>query len=280
MILLKDGVKYLPYEYGSEEELVQMVVEHIREIFGENAVYFAPQTMKTNVKIEARNDGIVLSIGQNLWYILEVELAVHPLDKHIIPQITKFNIAYQQPETKRKLAETLTSLVQQDPYLKATMEKQKIENIHKYIAETIETPPTIAIIIDQITPELEAICRNLPFKTKTTEFKTYTRENAGISVHIHQFKPVYEKPPVPKTLLNILTVMEQICKRGKTYDEAVKITAKKLKIYHGTVRAACTREIGLKSKQLRKLFDDKAKLKQVLIEKFPEYENIIKEAFP
>jgi len=34
MILLKDGVKYIPYEYSSEEELVQMVVEHIKEIFG------------------------------------------------------------------------------------------------------------------------------------------------------------------------------------------------------------------------------------------------------
>jgi len=236
--------------------------------------------MKTGAKIEARNDGIILPIGQNLWYILEVELAIHPLDKHIIPQITKFNIAYQQPETRRKLTETLTSLIQQDPYLKAAMEKQKIENIHQYITETIETPPTIAIIIDQTTPELEAICRNLPFKTKTTEFKTYTRENAGISVHIHQFKPIYEKPPIPKTLLNILTVIEQIYKRGKTYDEAVKIAAKKLKLYQGTIRAACTREIGLKSKQLRKLLDNKEKLKQVLMEKFQEYENIIKENLP
>jgi len=31
MLLLKDGVKYLPYEYTSEEELTQMVIEHYKE---------------------------------------------------------------------------------------------------------------------------------------------------------------------------------------------------------------------------------------------------------
>ncbi|MEM3731526.1 MAG: hypothetical protein QXG27_02925 [Candidatus Bathyarchaeia archaeon] len=196
---------------------------------------------------------------------------------HIIPQITKFNIAYQQSETKRKLAETIFTQIRQDPYIRATMEKQKIEDVHKYVTQIIETPPTIAIITDQLTPELEAICKNLPFKTKITEFKTYVRENATIHVHIHQFTPIHEKPPIPKTLLNILTVMEQIYKRGKTYDEAVKIAAKKLKLYHGTIRAACTKEIGLKSKQLRKLLSDKEKLKQTLIEKFPEHEKTIQE---
>jgi len=47
MILLKDGVKYLPYEYASEEELTEMIVEHCKEIFGINTLYFDPQTMKT-----------------------------------------------------------------------------------------------------------------------------------------------------------------------------------------------------------------------------------------
>lgn len=280
MLLLKDGVKYLPYEYSSEEELAKMVTEHIKEIFGANSLYFDPQTMKTQIGIIARNDGIILTLNQNQWYILEVEMAEHSLHRHIIPQITKFNIAYQQTETKRKLAEALTTLIQQDPHKKATMQISKIDDVHKYITETIETPPIIAIITDQTTPELDAICKNLPFKTKTTHLKTYTRENTGINVHIHQFTPLYEKPPIPKTLLNILTVMEQIYKKGKTYDEAAKIAAKKLKLYEGTIRAACTRDIGLTSNQLRKILKEKEKLKQILIKKFPEHENPIKENIP
>jgi hypothetical protein len=44
--------------------------------------------MKTQIGIEARNDGVILALDQNRWYILEVELAKHPLHEHIIPQIT------------------------------------------------------------------------------------------------------------------------------------------------------------------------------------------------
>jgi len=73
-------------------------------------------------------------------------------------------------------------------------------------------------------------------------------------------------------------VLEQIYKKGKTYDEAAKIAAKKLKLYEGTIRAMCTRNIGLTSKQFRKLLDDKEKIKTLIIEKFPDYEDTIKEA--
>jgi hypothetical protein len=39
MVLLKDGVKYFPYEYASEEELTEMVVEHYKDIFGTNSLF-------------------------------------------------------------------------------------------------------------------------------------------------------------------------------------------------------------------------------------------------
>jgi len=280
MLLFKDSIRYSPYEYTSEEELAKMVIEHYKEIFGTNTLYFDPQTMKTHMGITARNDGIILALDQNQWHILEVELAEHSLRKHIIPQITDFNIAYQQPETRRKLTDVLYALIRQDPYKTAAVQTQKIEDAHKYLTETIETPPTIAIIIDQITPELNAVCKNLPFRTKTTEFKTYAREKTGINVHIHSFEPLYEKPTMPKILLNILTVLEQVYKKGKTYDEAVQITAKKLKLFIGTIRAACTREIGLTSKQFRKLLKDKEKLKTLLTEKYPDYQSAINETIP
>ncbi|MEM1552960.1 MAG: hypothetical protein QXH03_09890 [Candidatus Bathyarchaeia archaeon] len=42
MILLKDGVKYLPYEYNSEEELTKMVTEHIKESSEKTPSIFTP----------------------------------------------------------------------------------------------------------------------------------------------------------------------------------------------------------------------------------------------
>jgi hypothetical protein len=160
MILLKDGVKYLPYEYSSEEELTKMVTEHIKEIFGENALYFGPQTMRTQAGIESRNDGVVLTIDRNAWYILEVELAKHPLPEHIIPQITKFSLAYEEPETRRKIVNALYNEIRADPIKTAMLKRQDIEDLHKALTDLINTQPTIAIIIDRKTPELDSLCKN------------------------------------------------------------------------------------------------------------------------
>lgn len=102
MILLKDNVRYLLHDYSDEKELEDMVVEHCPNIFGQNSLYFDSQTMKTETGIEAKNDGLILAIDKNKWYILEVELAKHSLHKHIIPQITEFSMAYEEESTKRK----------------------------------------------------------------------------------------------------------------------------------------------------------------------------------
>lgn len=55
----------LSIEYTSEEELEEMIIEHYKEIFGLDSLYFAPQTMKTHMKIESRNDGIILTLNQD-----------------------------------------------------------------------------------------------------------------------------------------------------------------------------------------------------------------------
>jgi hypothetical protein len=278
MLLIKDGVKYLPYDYTSEEELEQMVIEHYKEIFGKNSLYFDPQTMKTHVGIEARNDGIIIDIEQNKWYILEVELAQHSLRRHIIPQATDFSIAYEQLDTRKKLTETIFNLIRQDPQKTAAFQARKIEDPHKYLTETIDTAPTIAIVIDQRTPELDQVSKKLLFKTRTTEFQTYTRENAP-NVHIHLFEPLYEeKLAMPKQLLNILTVLDQVYRRGKTYDEATKIAAKKLNIKEKSIRHDCTTDMGLTSRQFNRIIKDKQRLRKLITEKYPDYTDKIREA--
>lgn len=125
-----------------------------------------------------------------------------------MPQTTKFNIVYQQPETRRKLAETFFTLTQQDLHKKVAIQTSKIEEYTlRYITEIIEIPPTNTVITNQITPELEAACINLQFRTKITAFTTYVRENTGINIHINQFTPLFEKSSIPKTLVNILPTM-------------------------------------------------------------------------
>ncbi|MGB9675939.1 MAG: hypothetical protein ACPL0C_01965 [Candidatus Bathyarchaeales archaeon] len=292
MILLKDGVKYLPYEYTSEEELNKMVTEHIKEIFGENALYFGPQTMRTQAGIESRNDGVILTIDRNEWYILEVELAKHPLPEHIIPQITKFSLAYEEPETRRKIVNALYNEIRADLIKKAMIERQHIEDLHKMLTDLINTQPTIAIIIDRKTSELDSLCKKLPFPTKTIEFKTYAREKVGKEVHIHEFQPLFKEridiekeikvqkiwekttEKVPQKLIQVLEVAELVFK-GEQLNEAFKKVADQHNVHESTIRDKCTRQLNINTEQFKELLRDKNRLKTFLIEKYPQHENLI-----
>ena len=294
VLLLKDGVRYVPYEYSSEEELEQMVIEHYKEIFGTNTLYFSPQTMKTQIGIEARNDGVILAPDQNRWYILEVELSKHPLHEHIIPQITRFSIAYEEAGTRRKIINTLYDAIRASLFNTAMMEQQNIEDLHKMLTDLIDAQPTIAIIIDQRTPSLDHICKKLPFPTRTIEFKTFVRENIGIGVHIHEFQSLFEerikKRPtrpsmvlyeeitlskeIPQKLAQVLEVAELVF-RGQQLNEAFKIVARQHGVHESTVRDKCARQLGIDTYRFRELLQDKNRFITFLKEKYPAYQNVI-----
>ncbi|MCD6219838.1 hypothetical protein J7K43_05585 [Candidatus Calescamantes bacterium] len=52
-ILLKDGVKFLPHFYSSEDELTQLILEHPEEIFGEHTIFFPAKKIKAKSGIKA-----------------------------------------------------------------------------------------------------------------------------------------------------------------------------------------------------------------------------------
>jgi hypothetical protein len=276
MILLKDGVKYNSCSYTSEEELADMVVEHHREIFGKNSLYFDPQTMKTRTGIEARSDGLIVSLDENKWYIVEVELAEHSLHKHIVPQITKFHIAYRQPETRKKIADTLFRLIKDDANKTTLLQAFKIEDTYKYLTDLIDSKPTIAILIDQKSPDLDDICTSLPFPTQIREFKTFIRENVGLGVHIHQFEPLIGPPEAPKSLLKVLAVA-RLAREGTPYTKAFQLVSEQFNVGQPAVRDACTRGLGLDTKRFLKLVQDKPRLITLLKEKYPDYKSLIDE---
>jgi len=86
------------------------------------------------------------------------------------------------------------------------------------------------------------------------------------------------KPMIPKTIQRVLIVLEQVYKKGITYDEAVKTVAEKLHLNESTIRAYCTRDIGLTATKFRKLIQNKEETIKLVARKFPEYEDTIREA--
>ena len=76
-MLLKDGVKYFPYEYSSEKELEKMVIEHYKEIFGNDTLFFDPQIMTNNIGVTQKR-WLNTRFERKQWFI-RIELAQHSI---------------------------------------------------------------------------------------------------------------------------------------------------------------------------------------------------------
>src|SRR5664280_1194820 len=92
-ILLKDGVTYSLHTWETENEFEKIALGQFKSIFGENAILFDKQKIKTETGIGTIPDAFVICPDIKKWFIIEVELAIHDVYRHIIPQITKFKNA-------------------------------------------------------------------------------------------------------------------------------------------------------------------------------------------
>lgn len=299
-ILHKDGVNYLPYDYGNDEnKLERMFIEHYEDIFGEDCIFLTKKKIKTRSGIGTIPDGFVLSIDDRKWYIIEVELESHPLHEHIIAQITKFNSAMKNTHSQKKLIKAFYEEIKNDLRSNLKFQLKGITTeLYKFISECLEAKPEVAIIINHKSDELNDVCDNLPFTSRVIEFKTYYREKVGIGDHIHKFDVLREKreilPSFPikkeikevpivkihqgyQTLMQILEVSRIVLKDGKSYNYAVKLVAGKRNIAEATVRDKCTRRLGINTYKFNELLSDKNKLLTFLTQRFPTQKNIITE---
>lgn len=196
-IAVKDDVRYLPHQYRDEDELENLVKEHIEFIFGNNSLFFERSKIKSRASIGSIPDGFVLLPLEEKWYVIEVELSKHSLRDHIVPQILKFFGAIKNSTARKKLIDTFYEEIESKPILnyKYKIAKFKKER-YKLLTDVINKNPEFAIIIDEKTRELEEICESLPFTSKVIEFRTYQREGANVSIYI--FDALASKKVVPK----------------------------------------------------------------------------------
>lgn len=190
MILYKDAVRYIEYQYKNESEIEEMIFEHSKKIFGEDSLLLTRRKIKANSGIGTIPDAFVLSLGDKKWYLVEVELRNHPLYEHIVPQISKFNTAIKNSDSQNKLIKMIYEEIKSDPQKNLIFQLKQIKEVFKYITEILESKPQIIILIDGKNNELEEVCDSLPFGSKVIEFKTYIREDVGLGVHIHSFEPL------------------------------------------------------------------------------------------
>jgi len=200
-VLIIDGIKYRLWTPKDEEkEFHPMVRNCSKEVFGENSIYFDIKHKLTSKSgIAAIPDAYVITLSKPYeWYIVENELSAHPVYSHIVPQISKFVDSIEELETQRDVRDILNNEIEQDVVLKACIEKKTGKDPYRFLSELLSLPPKIALIIDEITPEVDKASKSLKklANTQIVEFKTFVREDAP-NVHAHLFEPLF-KPEVKK----------------------------------------------------------------------------------
>ena len=124
-MLLIDGVRYELWTPPSEDEFEQVAKEHTQEIFGEQSIYIdRKQKLKSLSGIGSIPDGYVIILGTvPQWHIVEAELSSHPLDQHIVAQVSRFITGIKNPNTQRDIVGAMYNEVTKNGYLKLKVEE-------------------------------------------------------------------------------------------------------------------------------------------------------------
>jgi len=190
-MLLVDGVRYSLQEQANEEQFEVMIIEHSKQIFGESTVYFdIKHKLTSKAGIGSIPDAYVVDFAEPCrWYIVEVELASHPIDEHVMPQLNRFLRGIKHADSQKEVSDAIHGEIDKDEVLKAFV-KTKIgsREIHRYLSDLVSTPPRVVVVIDDANEKVEEAVEAFKSEPIVVEFKTFVRENAE-NVHIHMFEP-------------------------------------------------------------------------------------------
>ena len=196
MIVLIDGVRYQLVTPKDEPWLENVIETNSEHIFGPDSFYFnIKKLIKSKAGVASIPDGYAIYFTPKpRWAIIEVELVSHQIDRHIIPQLNRFNRAIEDNATRRQLVEDIFDIFNEDEILKIKL-KQKIQSgeVHKFISDLIFQKPLIIVVIDQKTDKLEEALRDIRGDVRVIEFKTFRREGISDDVNAFVFEPLGTK---------------------------------------------------------------------------------------
>ncbi|MEA2054592.1 MAG: winged helix-turn-helix domain-containing protein [Candidatus Thermoplasmatota archaeon] len=198
-ILDIDGVKYnLWIPKNEEKEFEPIVIAHMKDIFGEGALFFNIKKKIMSIAGEKSiPDGYLIDFDKNEFYVIEIELSTHPEYDHINKQVGKFIKALKNYRTRQQIASVLKENVERDIVRrKFVTDKIGKKDTYQYFLENILEEAQnqkfqVVIIIDKRTDRIMEACEILTPKPKILEFEMYQREDAP-SVCAHLFEPFYK----------------------------------------------------------------------------------------
>lgn len=209
MIILKDGVRYNPWKPKHEvKEFEPMVKHHVKDIFGENCLWFNKTKIPTIPKVNRIPDGFVVDFTNKRWYIVELKILCDDAIRRIGDQITDDEEIPDNINALRKIA--------------LSIKKEIVDNTYKgSVSDIILTKkPEIIVVIDELNEILgEQFKKRAKKADKIIVFKTFVRDYVTpTKVHIHLFEPLYvtaREEPTKVTIKKTSTTQLPITQEGK-----------------------------------------------------------------
>jgi len=192
-MFLVDGVRYVARMPSDEEELENMVVEHHKEIFGPECLYFDVKHKIRGKSVAAIPDALAITFNPDHWWIIETELSTHPIYEHIQNQVGKFIAALPRPNTRHEVISVLWQEINANELVKFNLQRARGGELFKWLSDLINQQPQLAIIIDKRAPELDDAIAALNVQPTIIEFATYERDGVGLAVHAHCFEPMFQQ---------------------------------------------------------------------------------------
>jgi len=195
MVVLIDGIRYWLAIPELESVLEKQVEDNYKHIFGEYSFYFPKKKIKSKAGIGTIPDAFVIYFDPKpRWAIIEVELASHSVYNHVFPQLTKFKRALDDIVSRRKIADFFYDTIKADAIIEATIKKLTgTGEVHKFVSDLTADYPTITVIIDERTEQLEEALLDFGRKVKVIEFKTYRREGVSDNINAYCFEPIVKQ---------------------------------------------------------------------------------------
>ncbi len=207
ILLFYDGKAYTSWIPDSEAKFEELVNEHTQEIFGPSADYFNLKTKsRSETGIASIPDGYLITFEDQRarWYIVEIELSSHSVYEHVVTQASKFKTSLQNLENRKRLADILYDEIKSNPSRTQRLRHRLgDEEIYYFLNDLLSREPSLLIVIDSETKELEAAVNALRLDTDIVVFQTFVHGNSLVD-HIHEFTPLYAPEtssvsPIPET---------------------------------------------------------------------------------
>jgi hypothetical protein len=174
-MIVRGSDKYFRAPFSDEGEIERVVKDYAEYLFGSSILFLPKSKINTIGGTGTIPDGFVIDVESEEWFMVEAELATHGTWQHIAPQVSKQLAATDSLMTRESLLKVCLEMVKRDKTAAgvfADLDIPQLE-IHGKLQVILAKPPTIAIPIDGVPPDLQSWVKTLKFPVKIWLIEKY-----------------------------------------------------------------------------------------------------------